>query len=139
MSYSYQLDDNTTYILCRDGKPFQRIGPEVALAYSLPLTDSGEPDFDGVVLHKRGSPETVRAWFDTTRKKFLATGFQEAASERCIIQGAFPLADLNAMLETTGQLGRFLKRLQTQQQVSADAAPDEQQGQLAPMRERAQG
>lgn len=142
MSYSYELDDSATYILCEDGVPALRIGPEVAVAYSARMTRSGETDYDSVVRHKHGSPEDVLAWFDATRKKYVASGLQESANELCVIQGAFALKDLNAMLDTTGYLGVFLKRmhvLHAQQQVSADAAPDEQQGQLAPMRERAQG
>ena len=111
----YALIDGE-YALLVDGEECGR-WPAVAIGFSM--GKDGE-----TVLHEHGPPERVRAWADTTRAKYLlhaeaalrdgepiaAATFKEMAAEITVIEGKFPITDLNRFLTTTGYLERWLKK-----------------------------
>lgn len=120
-SYSYRTESTgddadavDTYILLRNHAPFQRIGPTVAVAYSATRLADGQIDFERVVMHKHGAPQDVREWAQTSAEAFAAFGQSQAAQigqEIEVLEGAIPLSDLNRIVESSGYLGTFLKRL----------------------------
>jgi hypothetical protein len=117
MSYEYELQHGSYYLYNAEKAPNaltkQRdivlMCDEVAIAF----------DKEAGVLHKHGIPENVTKWYNTTREKLISSGFPEMADDLILIQGAFPVEELNKCLSTTGYIGVFWKKLQNNQLTSA--------------------
>lgn len=104
------------YVLYKGDAPVQAPMDEVALAF----------DSEAGVLHKHGKPDQVSAWAASARKSLgdaaEAAGDEEArrairalASALVVIQGRFPLEELNRCLSTSGYVGvLYRKALQNQ-------------------------
>ena len=78
----------------------QETGPylnEVALCF----------DHSCGTLHKHGSPESVNRWYADARKRLTTAGYPDMADELLVIQGPFPLEELNRMLQVSGYAKRY--------------------------------
>ena len=76
-------------------------------------------DKETFVLHKHGSPDKVAQWYHAARDKFIKAGFNSMAEDLVMIQGSFPIAEVNRCLSTTGYIEQFWKKLQANQIKSA--------------------
>lgn len=115
MGYRYELNGAGSYVLHDGADAAYDIGPMVAVAYSMQFTPVGQPDFDSMVMHRHGAPAAVQQWVRETREQYIAAGMQTHADELCSIEGAFPVEELNQLLDNTNHLEVLLKRMQAQQ------------------------
>lgn len=109
MSYEYQLLNGSYYLFDMTQKPSKLTGQrEIAL-----MTDEVALVFDrsAWILHKHGKPEVVQAWYNTAREKFQTAGFEDMANDLVMIQGAFPIEELNRCLSTSGYIETFFNQL----------------------------
>lgn len=101
MEFEYRLNCGQ-YVLHSNGSPVGPLLDEVALCLT---TSCG-------TLHKHGKPEFVQKWLATTQAAFRKGGFQEMADELVVIQGRFPLEELNRCISTTGYALRLYEKVQ---------------------------
>lgn len=94
---SVNLDSGETEIL-------QHIGPEVSLAF----------DKETGTLHKHGIPSLVLGWCAQSAKTLRDAGFSDMADALVCITGAFPVEELDKILNNSGYVGRFYVKLQAQ-------------------------
>jgi len=62
-------------------------------------------------LHKHGLPEYVTADFRRMTKGMRAGGFEYLADQLVVIEGRFPLEELNACLTIHGHVGKLYEQL----------------------------
>jgi hypothetical protein len=94
--YEYILNEDGEYVLCF-GEDRLVIGKTVALAF----------DREDGTLMKHGSVDLINQWAEGTRKKYFAAGLTEIAEVLTVIEGPFPLEELNKMISSTGYVGCF--------------------------------
>lgn len=110
----YEFDDKGNYILVKTLAfgTIERttIGPMIAIAFSY---DESEDKGIKGGMHKHGSPEHVNAWAQKTRKKFSDAGNSfglEMAEQITVMEGIFPLDELDKIISITGYIGTFYER-----------------------------
>lgn len=119
MSHKYELQYGSYYLYDNSVNPITKerniklMCDEVAICF----------DKESGTLHKHGIPEYVSKWYFESRKKFIDAGFQDMADDLIMIQGAFPVEELNKCLSTTGYISKFWKKLQENQIQSAKLVP----------------
>lgn len=60
-------------------------------------------------LHKHGSPDTVVEWYESTVANYRAHGLDDIADSLALIEGKFPVDQLNRALDTTGYVKKLVK------------------------------
>lgn len=120
MSFEYELQHGSYYLYNPDNvdlitkqKKIVLMCDEVAICF----------DKESGTLHKHGIPANVEQWYVNARKKFIDGGFPEMAEDLIMIQGAFPVEELNKCLSTTGYISKFWKDLQENKIQSAKLKP----------------
>ena len=105
----YELDDQGNYVLVTEGE-HRVIGKTVAICFSYdPSEDRGIKS----CLHKHGSPELINNWASDTRKKYIETEEPFAhimADQITVMEGIFPLDELDKILSITGYIGTYYER-----------------------------
>ena len=92
-NYAYWVDDEKLYET-----------PEIAIAFSV--CDSG------AVMHKHGKPEYVRKWVSRVTSALIAADETDLAMEYQVISSsAWPLEDLDKIVQIAGYIGRFLDKV----------------------------
>jgi hypothetical protein len=89
------------YVYHVDGQPTTAPVDSIAIAF----------DKESGTLHKHGSPEKVRVWYVEARNKFVTAGFPDVADDLVVIEGRFPIDEVNKCLDCTGYVGTFYKKL----------------------------
>lgn len=102
--------EGTEYALVDEDDCIHWAGEEVAVAFTYCLDDQG---MEGI-LHKQGNPEKVNDWAEKTRKKLADAGHLDMANEIVVVSGRIPLEDLNKMIEISGYIGIWYKRMQAE-------------------------
>lgn len=117
MSFEYELKYGSYYLYNTD-RPINSLTKEREI---ILMCDEVAICFDkeAGVLHKHGIPEHVYNWHITSCDKFNKAGFPEMAQDLVVIQGAFPVEELNKCLSTSGYITTFWKKLQNNQVSSA--------------------
>ncbi len=91
MSYQYQMNCGQ-YVLHHDGKPITAPSDTVAMALDVNME----------IMLKHGSPYAVSAWVRLTKDRMIKGGHQDMADTIVMIEGRFPLDQLNRCLDTSG-------------------------------------
>jgi len=94
--------EGTEYALVDEHDRIHCASEDVAVAFSF------SPDEDRGM---QGSPDRVSAWAITTRKKFVDAGHLDMAKEIVVVSGKIPLEDLNKIINTSGYVGTWYKRI----------------------------
>jgi hypothetical protein len=89
------------YVLHADGKPIKAPKDSLALAF----------DKESGTLHKHGEPEMVKAWYADAHAKAMAGGYPDLVSAIVVIEGRFPIDEVNKCLDYTGYASTFYKKL----------------------------
>lgn len=89
------------YVFHVNGTPTTRPADTVALAID---TDEG-------TLHKHGNPESVSDWYVKTRQKLREAGCETWADRLVVIEGRFPLDEINKCISAGGYGKFFLDKL----------------------------
>ena len=105
--YNYRLNCGQ-YVLHQGETPVGRVLDEVALAMDR---------VDGT-MHKHGDPTWVRQWHERMQTKLRESGNGELADDLVVLQGRFPLEEINRCLTTSGYA---LKLYRTAQDGTASA------------------
>ncbi|KKM89180.1 hypothetical protein LCGC14_1251180 [marine sediment metagenome] len=105
--FRYRME-GTEYALVDEHDQIHWAGEEIAVAFTYCLDEQG---MEGT-LHKHGSPEKANAWAEKTRKKFVDAGHLDMANEIVVVSGKISLEDLNKIIEISGYVGIWYKRLQ---------------------------
>lgn len=100
--------EGTEYALVDEHDRIHWAGEEVAVAFTF---SPDEQDMEGT-MHKHGSPEEANAWAEKTRKKLTDAGHSDMANEIIVVSGKISLEDLNKIIEISGYVGIWYKRLQ---------------------------
>lgn len=117
MSFEYKMEHGSYYLYNTD-KPVNSITKkydivtmcdEIAIAF----------DKESFTLLKHGSPENVNKWYQTARAKYIEAGFEDMAQALVVIQGAFPVEEVNKCLSHSGYIQKFWEKLNTNQITSA--------------------
>lgn len=117
MSFEYELQHGS-YYLYDNSKKINSLSKqrdiilmcdEIAIVF----------DKENFTLHKHGSPDKVLQWYNTAREKFIKGGFPEVAEDLVMIQGAFPVEEINRCLSTSGYIEVLWKKLQANEVKSA--------------------
>lgn len=117
MSYEYELNYGS-YYLYDTNKPVNSITKERDI---ILMCDSIAIAFDSEsgTLHKHGRPEQVTQWYNTARNKFISAGFDDMANSLILIEGTFPVEEVNKCISCSGYISVFYKKLQDNQILSA--------------------
>lgn len=111
MDYHYRLNGDH-YVLHDGDTPIGEPLNEVAIAL----------DAESGTLHKHGAPVHVAKWLEKAKRRFIQGGFPDMARDLVMIEGRFPLEDLNRCLSTSGFAGRLYARIQAESQaIDAEA------------------
>lgn len=92
------------YVYFRDGEPVTRPADTIALFID---TEDG-------TLHKHGDPAAVRRHHQVTSEKFRSSDSSEVrewANKLIVVEGRFPLEEINRVLSTTGYAKHFYEKL----------------------------
>lgn len=117
MSLTYELRHGSYYLMDLSEPPSRLTGErrihlmtdEVAIAF----------DRDEGILHKHGNPDQVEDWATNARQAYRDQGFDAQAEALLVISGAFPVAEINACLNTAGYCKVLLDKLQRGLVISA--------------------
>lgn len=90
------------YVLYKDGQPTTKPSDTIALCI----------DKDSGVLHKHGDPERVRQWHATNVRALRQAGCADWADHMVVVEGRFPLEEINRCLSNTGYASTFFEKLQ---------------------------
>jgi hypothetical protein len=132
--YHYEYKNNLYYLIDDRGE-VTTTHEEVALGFSYNSEEGG-------TLHKHGSPENVNKWAIKARKKFAEaardlelhkklTGlgiptspidYNQMANEIVVIEGKFPVEELQKCIDISGYVGIFYNKLQANKKVIAHEA-----------------
>lgn len=97
----YELIQNDCYLLVsKDGHILESMN-EVAICFDTNL---------GVRL-SHGNPETVLEYYNDTIQRLKGVSFEEAIEDIVVIQGKFPVEELNKLLEDALYISTFVKRV----------------------------
>jgi hypothetical protein len=97
--YEYAMNEDGEYVLCFDDDRIV-MGKTVAIAF----------DREDGSLMKHGSVDLIKQWAEGTRKRYCAAGLTEIAEALTVIEGPFPLEELNKMISSTDYVGRFYQQ-----------------------------
>ncbi len=100
MSYEYRFNCGQ-YVLHRDGNPITAPSDTVAIALSV----------DMETLLKHGTPSAVSVWLTLTKDRLIEKGQQETADNIVMIEGRFPLDELNRCLTTSGYVMKLYREM----------------------------
>lgn len=100
-TYAYALNGGQ-YVLTVDGVPQTAPADTVALGFDKK---------DGT-LFKHGKPETVSQWTVTAAGKLREAGLQDWADDLVMVEGRFPLEEINKCLDISGYCKVFFAKLQ---------------------------
>lgn len=76
----------------------------VAVAFSM-------LDENTTVMHKMGSPDTVKRWVEETQAKYRANGLDAEAQQLVVLESDdWDVDDLNKILHISGYIATFLKK-----------------------------
>ena len=93
------------YVLMVDGKPTTAPADTIAFGFGS----------DDATLYRHGSPERVRAWHLETSKKLREAGLEDWANQLVVVEGRFPLDEVNRMLSHRGYAKMFYEKLRQDQ------------------------
>ena len=89
------------YVLHEGDDPIAAPRDNIALAF----------DKISGTLHKHGEPENVKTWHANAVKRYMDAGFDDMASDLIVIEGRFPLDELNKCISTSGYVARMYEKL----------------------------
>lgn len=98
--YTYRLNCDD-YVLHRDGQPIGPLLPTVAIAF----------DKETGTLHKHGAPASVSAWLRTAQQALRSIGQPDSAEALIMLEGRFPVDELNRCISTSGYILRLYQSL----------------------------
>ena len=61
-------------------------------------------------MHKHGPPELVNRWARIARSKYIEDGLNDIAKELVVIEGKFPVEEINKIIEISGYIKKFCKQ-----------------------------
>lgn len=93
------------YVYMVDGEPTTAPADVIALCF----------DADDGTVHKHGDPVRVQAWYLDHTQKLRAAGMNDWADHLVVIEGRFPLDEVNKMLSTSGYAKPFYEKLKAGQ------------------------
>jgi hypothetical protein len=96
--YEYILNEDGEYVLCFDNDRIV-VGKTVAIAFDM---------VDGTLM-KHGNADVVCQWVEGFRKR-MSAALPEIAASLAMIEGPFPLEELNKMISITNYVGRFYRQ-----------------------------
>lgn len=100
-TFHYRMNNDAHYVLHEGEEAIREPMNEVAIAFDKR---------DGI-LHKHGDPQRVQAWVVDAQRKFRSIGFDDMANDLCIIQGRFPLDELNQCLAASSYIVKLNQKL----------------------------
>lgn len=65
-------------------------------------------DKEAMILHKHGTPNSVRSWYQSAHQKLSDAGFVKEAEDLVLVEWPFNVNDLNHLLDASGYLPQFL-------------------------------
>lgn len=97
---------NGDYVLVKKetGEIINNLGKSISIALT---TD----DKDEFIMHKHGSEGNVNKWAETARTRFRGIGMDDMADEVRVISGPFPLSEINWLIESSGRMKTFYKKV----------------------------
>lgn len=98
--YNYKLVDGK-YVLHKGDKPYLDPMTTVAIAF----------DTDGGTLLKHGEPRLVKKWSEEVVTALRKSSHPELANTLVVVDGRFTLEDLDKVLNITGYMGIFYKKM----------------------------
>lgn len=113
--YHYELRQGTYYLIKDSTLP---VGPIIAPNNIILATDTlaicfaidkigGEITY---ILHKHGGPENVHKWAKSTRAAYRKAGMEDLARSITVIEGKFPVEEVNKCLDNSGYLKKFCEQ-----------------------------
>jgi hypothetical protein len=68
--------------------------------------------FGGITytLHKHGDPKWVNKWMEDTKKSYEGSHLADFAGKLMVVQGKFPVEEINKIINNSGYIGAFLKK-----------------------------
>ena len=110
MSCEYKLSDFSSEYILYDQNTGSVLGcmDEVAIAFTYD-PEASAPGLRGT-LHKHGYPSRVNKWAKNACKKYVAAGLHDMAEQIIVIQGRFPLEELDKILNIAGYIGTFYEK-----------------------------
>lgn len=118
-TYAYILNADQ-YVYTIDGEPQTALADTIAICF----------DKEDGTLHKHGTPEKVSAFSASTAAKLRNAGMHDWADNLVIVEGRFPLEELNKCLDITGYCKEFFRKLQCNEIEGLTYGPDVQEGSL---------
>jgi hypothetical protein len=100
-TYAYTLNCGQ-YVLTIDGVPQTAPADTIAIGF----------DKEDGTLHKHGTPHMVSQWSVTTTGKLGTVGLHELADNLVVVDGRFPLEEVNKCLSISGYCKVFFEKLQ---------------------------
>lgn len=98
--YNYKLVDGK-YVLHKGDKPYLEPMTTVAIAF----------DTDGGTLLKHGEPHMLKKWAEEVVAALRKSSHPELANTLVVVDGRFTLEDLDKVLNITGYMGIFYKKM----------------------------
>lgn len=89
------------YVYHVDGQPTAAPTDSIAIAF----------DKESGTLHKIGNPINVNRWYQDTVKKLTGGGASDMAADLMVIEGRFPIDEVNKCMDCTGYIGVFYQKL----------------------------
>lgn len=103
MSSSCYEFNGGQYVLLIDGK--QTTVPADTIALAIDRAEG--------TLRKHGAPERVRSWHIENAKKLRQAGLDEWADNLVVVEGRFPLEEVNRCLSNHTYAGSLLRKLES--------------------------
>ena len=113
MDIEYRLNCGQ-YVLHRDGLPVKAVTDTVAIVVDTSME----------CLVKHGTPADVSRWLESAKAKFIEKGFLELAESLVMLEGRFPIDDLNMCLTHSGYAMVLYRRI-TAGSTAMDALPSQ--------------
>lgn len=105
----YILYDSPAFLI--PGRPMET-GEEIELFRSeiVAIAFTTAPNGMMWTMHKHGSPELVNRWARIARSKYTKHGLSDMAKEIVVIEGKFPVEEINKVIEITGYIKKFYEK-----------------------------
>lgn len=107
--YHYHLIQGTYYLL-KDEKIGNLQNNIISASDEIAICYAHDKKDDTYILHKHGNPINVHKWAKETREAYRRAGMEDMAKSITVIEGKFPLDEINTMLDNTGYIKAFLRK-----------------------------
>lgn len=83
---------------------------KICLSEEIAIAFTTAPDGMMWTMHKHGPPELVNRWARMARIKYIKHGLSDIAKELVVIEGQFPIKEINKIIEITGYIEKFCEK-----------------------------